>query len=71
MLPTHAFERQVRPFATLPTAYAELFPSVMALPGYRLIGLPAVEIYQAARVDTRHRLNQTQICLPVARRGAQ
>lgn len=67
----YAVTTHVGPFATLPAAYAELFPRVMALPGYRLIGLPAVEIYQAALVDTRHRLNQTQICLPVARRGAR
>jgi AraC family transcriptional regulator len=54
------------PFSTLPAAYAAIFPRVMQLPGRRLIGLPAVEIYQTARVNARLQLNVTDICLPVA-----
>jgi AraC family transcriptional regulator len=54
-------------FETLPAAYATIFPRVLALPGYRMIGLPAVEIYHSARVNAQLRLNQTDIYLPVAR----
>ena len=54
------------PFVTLPAAYAAIFPRVTRLPGRRLIGLPAVEIYQTARVNARLQLNVTDICLPVA-----
>ena len=56
------------PFATLPAAYAAIFPRVIQLPKHRLIGLPAVEIYQTARVSAHLQLNVTDICLPVARR---
>jgi hypothetical protein len=55
-------------FDTLPVAYAAIFPRVMALPDHRLIGLPSVEIYQTAKVNAHLQLNQTDICLPVARR---
>ncbi len=54
-------------FETLPAAYAAIFPRVTALPGYRMIGLPVVEIYHSASVNTQLRLNQTDIYLPVAR----
>jgi DNA gyrase inhibitor GyrI len=55
----------VGPFATLPAAYAAIFPRVTQLPKHRLIGLPAVEIYQTARVNAHLQLNVTDICLPV------
>jgi AraC family transcriptional regulator len=54
------------PFATLGAAYAAIFPRVTQLPKHRLIGLPAVEIYQTARVNARLQLNVTDICLPVS-----
>jgi AraC family transcriptional regulator len=54
------------PFVTLPAAYAAIFPRVTRLPKHQLIGLPAVEIYQTARVNARLQLNVTDICLPVA-----
>ena len=53
------------PFVTLPPAYAAIFPRVTRLPKYQLIGLPAVEIYQIARVNARLQLNIADICLPV------
>ncbi|MDX2150071.1 MAG: helix-turn-helix domain-containing protein [Bryobacteraceae bacterium] len=56
------------PFGTLPAAYAALFPRVTQLPKHRLIGLPAMEIYQTARVNASVQINVTDICLPVARR---
>jgi AraC family transcriptional regulator len=56
-------------YDTLPQAYAEIFPRLFALPGHRLVGLPAVEIYNTTRVNVRHRLNHTDLCLPVVARG--
>lgn len=53
------------PYATLPAAYAEILPRLLALAGYRLVGLPAVEIYHTTRVNLRYRLNHTDLCLPV------
>lgn len=52
-------------YDTLPTAYAAIFPRVMALAGYQFVGLPVVEIYHTARVNVRYQLNHTDICLPV------
>ena len=53
------------PYETLPAAYAAIFPRLLALPGYQLVGLPAVEIYHTTRVNVRYRLNHTDLCLPV------
>ena len=53
------------PFTTLPAAYAEILPRVLALPGHDFVGLPAVEIYQTSTVFTDRALNVTDICLPV------
>jgi AraC family transcriptional regulator len=59
----------VGPFDTLPAAYAAIFPRVTRLPKHQLIGLPAVEIYQTARVNAGLQLNVTDICLPVVGSG--
>ncbi len=59
-LTTHA-----GPYETLGQAYATLFPRTLAFSRYRLIGLPVVEIYHTARVNVRHKLNHTDICLPL------
>lgn len=56
------------PLDTLPAAYADIFPRVMALPGYQLIGLPTIEIYHADTIQVQHRLQHTEICLPMQRR---
>lgn len=53
------------PYDTLPAAYAAIFPRLLALPAYQLVGLPAVEIYHTTRVNVRYRLNHTDLCLPV------
>ena len=58
------------PFVTLPAAYAAILPRVTQLPRHQLIGLPAVEIYQTARVNARLQLNVTDICLPVVGSGS-
>ena len=55
-------------FSTLPMAYATIFERAMSLRGYRLIALPAIEIYQAVSLDTLAPFNQTDVCLPVMRK---
>ncbi len=57
------------PYETLPAAYGAIFPRLLALPGYELVGLPAVEIYHTTRVNVRYRLNHTDLCLPVVARA--
>jgi AraC family transcriptional regulator len=52
-------------YETLPAAYATIFQRLRTLPGYQLVGLPAVEIYHTTRVNVRYRLNHTDLCLPV------
>lgn len=66
-----AVTTHVGPYATLPAAYGAIFQRLRSLPGYQLIGLPAVEIYHTTRVNARHRLNHTELCLPVVPRGAE
>jgi AraC family transcriptional regulator len=55
------------PYATLPQAYAGIFPRLTALPHHQILGLPAVEIYLTTRVNASRLLNHTDICLPVRR----
>lgn len=62
-----AVTTHVGPYETLPAAYATIFPRLLALPGYQLVGLPAVEIYHTTRVNVQYRLNHTDLCLPVRR----
>ena len=57
------------PYDTLGQAYATIFPRLLALPGFQLVGLPAVEIYNTTRVNVRCRLNHTDLCLPVVAGG--
>src|SRR5690606_41484991 len=59
----------VGPFESLPDAYLRIFERVVSLKGYVFVGLPAVEFYRSVRVNTRLRLSETQICLPVRRIG--
>ena len=66
-----AVTTHVGPYETLPAAYGEIFQRLLTLPGYQIVGLPAVEIYHTTRVNVRHRLNHTDVCLPVVPRGAQ
>jgi AraC family transcriptional regulator len=60
-----AVTTHVGSYETLPAAYDAIFPRLLDLPGYQLIGLPAVEIYHTTRVNVRYRLNHTDLCLPV------
>ena len=66
-----AVTTHVGPYETLPAAYAAIFPRLVALPGYQLVGLPAVEIYHTTRVNVRYRLNHTDLCLPVVPRASR
>ena len=63
-----AVTRHAGPLATLPQAYATIFPRTLALKRYRLIGLPAVEIYHSTRPTLGPAVQHTDICLPVTRR---
>jgi AraC family transcriptional regulator len=63
----HAIVTHVGPFSTLDAAYASLFPQIMALSAYRVVGLPVVEIYQAAHIDAALPVNTTDLCIPVER----
>jgi AraC family transcriptional regulator len=60
-----AVTTHVGPYETLPAAYGAIFQRLLTLPGYQLVGLPAVEIYHTTRVNVRHHLNHTDLCLPV------
>ncbi len=63
-----AVTRHSGPLTTLPQAYAVVLPRVLALPRYRLVGLPAVEIYHATHLNLTQPLHHTDLCLPVVRR---
>jgi AraC family transcriptional regulator len=65
-----AVTTHVGPYETLPAAYSAIFPRLLALPDYQLVGLPAVEIYHTTRVNVQYRLNHTDLCLPVTPRRA-
>lgn len=46
-------------------AYSAIFHGVMQLRGYRLVGLPALEIYRTTRITPEYDLNETDIYLPL------
>ena len=64
---SYAVTTHVGPYSTLPEAYGAVFARAMALKGFRLIGLPTVEVYHTARVSVGMALNHTDICLAVER----
>lgn len=64
---THAVTTHVGGYATLPEAYAQMFPRVLGLRGYRIVGLPCIEIYQTTVIRTQFAFNHTDICIPVER----
>jgi AraC family transcriptional regulator len=63
----YATAQHVGPYATLPMAYQALFPQLMQLRGYQLVGLPALEIYHTTRIKPAYELNHTGIYLPVTK----
>ena len=54
-------------YRTLPQAYGAIIQRVVRLKGYRLGGLPSIEVYRTTRVDADHEMNQTDIYIPVSR----
>ncbi len=54
-------------FRTLPKAYATIVQRTARLKGYRLGGLPCIEVYRTTRVDANHEMNHTEIYIPVSR----
>ena len=54
-------------YRTLPDAYATIARRAARLKGYRVGGLPCVEVYRTTRVDANHEMNHTEIYLPVSR----
>lgn len=64
----HAVTTHVGPYETLGAAYAEIFPRLVAFTEYDVVGLPALEVYHAARISVRFALNHTDICLPMRRK---
>jgi len=54
-------------YSTLEDAYTVLLPQLLSLAGYRLIGLPVVEIYQTSEIRTADPLNTTELCFPIER----
>ena len=53
-------------YDTRPSAYAAIFPELMQLAGYQIIGLPAIEIYHTARVNVDFDMNQNDLYPPVS-----
>lgn len=64
----HAVTTHVGAYATLPDAYARVFPRVVELRGYRVVGLPCIEVYQTTVMRVRFAFNHTEICIPVEKR---
>ncbi len=63
----YATVEHVGPYATLPMAYQALFPQLMRLNGYQVVGLPAIEIYHTTRIEPAYDLNHTGLYLPVTK----
>ena len=66
---THAVTTHAGPYETLGAAYARIFPRLSAFRDYVVLGLPAVEVYHAARINVRYALNHTDLCLPMRRKS--
>ena len=62
-----AVTTHVGAYATLAAAYPRIFERAATLRGYRLIALPAVELYQTTHMDAERAVNHTDIYLPVER----
>lgn len=62
-----AITTHVGHYRTLPQVYRTIVQRVGRLKGYRLGGLPSIELYRTTRVDANHEMNHTDIYLPVSR----
>jgi AraC family transcriptional regulator len=72
---TFAVTTHVGPYDTLWAAYSEIFTRLAGRDDCRIVGLPALEIYQTTVIQPRLLVNYTDIYLPVekvagGRRGA-
>ncbi len=65
---TFAITTHVGPYRTLGEAYRTAFERIGAMKRYQPAGLPCLEVYSAAAIDTTHELNQTDLCVRVAPR---
>lgn len=65
---THAVTTHAGPYETLGAAYGRIFPRLATFRDCVPLGLPAVEVYHAARINVRFALNHTDICLPMRRK---
>ncbi|HYV03052.1 MAG TPA: AraC family transcriptional regulator [Blastocatellia bacterium] len=62
-----AMTSHVGHYRTLPEAYGAIVQRVGKLKGYRIGGLPSIEVYRTTRVDANHEMNHTEIYIPVTR----
>jgi AraC family transcriptional regulator len=62
-----AVTTHVGPFRTLGSAYDRIFERAARLRGYRLVGLPAVELYRCTVLNDAGALNSTEVRLPLER----
>ncbi len=65
----HAVTTHAGSYETLGAAYAKIFPRLATFTKFDIVGLPALEVYHAARINVRLALNHTDICLPMRRRA--
>ncbi len=56
-------------YRTLSKAYETIVHRTARLKGYRVGGLPCIEVYRTTRVDANHEMNHTEIYIPVSRMG--
>lgn len=64
---TFAVTTHVGPYDRLPEAYREIFARLSQRRDCRIIGLPVVEAYHTTVIRPAHRLNHTDIYIPVER----
>ena len=65
-----AVTTHVGPYSTLTAAFPEIYERAVSLRGYRLVGLPVVEIMQTTHIDSQRELNHTDVYVPVERLGS-
>ena len=54
-------------YRTLPRAYSTIVQQVSQLKGFRIDGLPVIEVYRTTHVDVNYEMNHTEIYIPVSR----
>lgn len=64
---TFAITTHVGPYRTLGEVYRTAFARIARMKRYKPAGLPCLELYSATTIDPAHELNQTDLCVRVAR----